>query len=263
MTPFASLASRSGVLLLFATVSCGSVRAQTVDGTSPAASPIPVASVAPAAVDQPADGGIVHTDSKGRHLAPHGTLYLLQYVSATTDKGVEGFEPGAEVHFVQADRAKRTLIVSDGRAQVEVSPDKLTNDMDVAALARQKDQTNQARIAAYVQAEQAANAKAEREAGEATAKDLDNKQREHAAELNAEAKASEARSEQATVQANATTGNNSGYYGQGGYGYGSPYGFFYGDNNPVVIAPAATTNANVGAGNHAPAAGRVGGGKVK
>lgn len=260
MTLFSSLAPRSGALFLFAAVSLGSAHAQTASGTSPAASsPIPVASVAPVAAGQPADGGLVHTDAKGRQLAPYGTLYLLQYVSATTDKGVEGFVPGAEVHFVQADRAKHTLVVSDGHAQVEVSPDKLTNDMNIAAYAREKDQTNQARVAAYVQAEQAASAKAEREAGEATAKDLEHKQQEHTAELNAEAQANAARNQQATVQTNATLGSNNGYYNQGGEGYGSPYGFFDGDNGTTtVVAPASTTNTSAGAGNRAPAAAPAG-----
>ncbi len=157
--------------------------AQTVDGTSPPAvdAAVPVASVAPAAPGQPLAGDMLHTDAHGRHLAPHGTLYLLEYVSVKTDKGVEGFEPGQEVHVVAADRATHTLVVSDGRAQVEVSPSKLTNDMDIAAMVRQKDQTNQARIAAYVQTEQEAYNKFEKEAAEATAKDVERADKQQAA----------------------------------------------------------------------------------
>ena len=109
----------------------------------------------------------------GHHLAPHGTLYLLEYVSVKTDKGVEGFAPGQEVHVVEVHRPTHTLVVSDGRAQVEVSPSKAHHDMDIAAMVRRKDQANQARIAAYVQKEQDAYNKFEKEAAEATAKDVE------------------------------------------------------------------------------------------
>ena len=71
----------------------------------------------------PSASDMLHTDAHGRHLAPHGTLYLFEYVSVKTDKGVEGFEPGQEVHVVEAHRATHTLVVSDGRAQIEISPD--------------------------------------------------------------------------------------------------------------------------------------------
>ncbi len=171
---------------------------------------------------------VTHTNAKGRHLAPRDTFYLLDYVSVRTDKGVEGFEPGAEVHFVSANREAHTLTVTDGHAQVEVPPDKLTNDMDVAALVRAKDQANQARIAAYQQAEAKAFQEYEKQAADYTAKDLEKRQQEQRdaqtrAQAQSNANANEA-AQQVNVSANDNNGN--GYYDEGGYGYGSPYGYF-------------------------------------
>ncbi len=185
-----------------------------------------------------------HTDAKGRHLAPRGTLYLLSYVAVKTDTGVEGFDPGQEVHVVNADRAKQTLVVSDGHAQVEVPPSKLTNDMDLAAMVRRKDEANQAQVAAYIQAEQVAYNKYEREAADATAKDL-----EHTRETQQAQAAAARREEQPpaaqTSQPVYASANQGSYYGDGGYGFGSPYSFFV--NGPVTTtnqAPAAAPAAH-------------------
>ena len=232
-------------------------------GTTPihaqTTAPIPVASVAPASPGQPPDVGIQRTDAKGRHLAPHGTFYLLDYVSATTDKGVEGFEPGQEVHFVEARRATHTLVVSDGRAQVEVSPTKLTNDMDIASMVRQKDQASQTQIAAYVQSEQAAYAKAEKEAGEATAKDLEHHRQEEVADS---AVANRLQTAQPAQPVDATvSGGGYGYYNQGGSGYGSPYSYFGDGGGTVIVNPQANAPAAAPAAPAAPV-GASGGNKV-
>ena len=166
---------------------------------------------------------MVHTDSKGRHFAPHDTFYMLDYVSARTDKGVEGFEPGAEVHLVSVNREAHTLTVSDGHAQVEVAPDKLTNDTDVAALVKAKDQANQAQIAAYQQAEAKAYQEYEKQAADYTAKDIEKRQQD---QRDAQNRAQEqANANQNAQQVNSSVGNN-GYYNEGGFGYGSPYGYF-------------------------------------
>ncbi len=166
--------------------------------------------------------GMAHTDAKGRHLAPHGTFYLLSYVSAKTDHGVDGFDPGQEVHVVSVNRPAQTLVVSDGHAQVEVPPSKLTNDLDIAALVREKDAAKQSRITAYIQSEQVAYDKAERQAADATAKDLQQHKRAQAAAA--------AAAEQAPVQETAApveaADYNNGYYDEGGFGYGSPYEYF-------------------------------------
>lgn len=269
--------SRFSAALWILTVGFGTATAsaQTVDGSSPpaASAPIPVASVAPAVPGQPSDGGIAHTDAKGRHVAPHGTFYLLEYVSAETDKGVEGFEPGQEVHFVEAHRATHTLVVSDGRAQVEVSPSKLTNDMDIASMVRQKDQANQSKIAAYVQSEEAAYAKAEKEAAEASAKELDKHRQQEVAESAVSNQLQNAQPTQTVQQADASVSTNGyGYYNEGNYGYGSPYSYFGNGNNTVVVsAPAGTGSApaapatvpGASGGNKVGVGGHAGGGRGK
>ena len=84
-----------------------------------------------------------------RHLAPDGTFFLVDYVSVRTKTGVTGFIPGQAVRFVSADEAKGTLLVTDGNAQVSVTPMQLTNDLDVAALARRQDQQSQSTMLAY------------------------------------------------------------------------------------------------------------------
>ena len=185
-----------------------------------------------------------HTDSKGRHLAPRGTFYLLSYVAAKTDTGVEGFDPGQEVRLVEVHRPTQTLVVTDGRAQVEVAPSKLTNDLDIAAAVREKDAANQARVTAYIAAEQTAYNEEERVAAAATSKDL-----EHARQVQ-QKQAAEVRKEEQTPVAqtsqpvSASVGEG-GYYNEGGYGYGSPYGYFVNGGTPATTtqAPAAAAPA--------------------
>ncbi len=89
------------------------------------------------------------------HLAKEGTFFVLSYVSVPAPHGVIGFEPGREVHFVRADRAKGCLVVSDGQYEVEIKPSQLTNDLDVAALARKGDENSQHQIAAFIAHEKA------------------------------------------------------------------------------------------------------------
>jgi hypothetical protein len=207
-----------------------SAAAQEV-GASPSAAPAtpatqqtqnaPAADASSSATSQALAAGMAHTDAQGRHLAPRGTFYLLSYVSARTPNGVEGFDPGQEVHLVEVHRQTHTLVVSDGRAQVEVPPSKLTNDIDIAALVRQKDKAKQARITAYIQSEEAAYSRAEARAAAFTARDLARRQQAEEAQA--------AASDQAPVQPTPEPADDSvdnGYYNEGGYGYGSPYGYF-------------------------------------
>lgn len=180
---------------------------------------------------------MARTDAAGRHLAPHGTFYLLSYVAAKTDKGVDGFTPGQEVHLVEVHRATHTLVVTDGHAQVEIPPSKLTNDMDIAEMVRRDDQASQAQIAAYMQAEEAAYNKHERDAAEATAKDLERRKEQQTADARITQEQQQAQAnQQTTVQAD-TAINTDGYYGDNGYGYGSPYSYFSGGGETVIVAP--------------------------
>ena len=208
------------------------------------------AQTAPAA-DQALAAQMVENSPRSRHLAPHDTFYLLSYVAVKTEKGVEGFDPGQEVHLVEVRRDRQTLLVSNGHAQVEVSPSNLTNDIDIAALVRQKDQSSQARIAQHIKDEQIAYSKYEREAADATASDLAQR-RDDQRKQDEEAR----RGEQAPVAQTAAPASNpanNGYYGDGGYGYGSPYSYFSGPSS-VIVAPATNTAAPSAA---APAPGRV------
>lgn len=195
--------------------------------------------------DAPAAGTSVGavTSKSGRHLAPHDTFYLLQYVSAKTPTGVIGFEPGQTVHLVEVHRPTQTLVVADGEAQVEVGPDKLTNDMDVAALVRQKDQANQAKVAAYVQAEQKAYDEAKRSAAIATEKDMAkvNKEERDASVVNG----ADSKLNQPATTVDGGSGYG-GYYGNGGYGYGSPYSYFSGAGTAVSGARGSANPATVG-----------------
>ena len=202
---------------------------------------------------------MVHTDSKGRHFAPHDTFYTLDYVSARTDKRVEGYPPGTEVHLVSVNREAHTLTVTDGHANVELSPDKLTNDMDIANFARAKDQANQAQIVAYQQAEAKAFQEYEKQAADYTAKDLENRQKE---QHEADARAQEHAEANTNAQAVNSSAGNNGYYNEGGYGYGSPYGYFA-NLTPTNVSGSgkgviSTQNSNQSGGR---STGTTGGGK--
>lgn len=78
------------------------------------------------------------------HFAPAGTFYVTDYISVRTAKGVAGFEPGQEVKLVRTDTSKGTSVVTDGKVQGEVPTIRLTNDLDIAAEFRQRDQRDQA-----------------------------------------------------------------------------------------------------------------------
>ena len=231
--------------------------AQTVDPATPPAQPAPAATASPAAADEKLATEMVTASPKERHLAPHDTFYLVRYVAAKTKDGVEGFDPGQEVHLVEVHRPTHTLVVTDGHAQVEVTPDQLTNDLDIAALVRQKDAASQAKIAAHLQAERQAYAKFERESADATAKDLAQRRQEQQAQADALRAQEQTPVAQTAPPPPISAGvDGSGYYGDGGYGYGSPYSYFSSPST-VIVAPG---NGGVGAGRagvgSAPSAGR-------
>ena len=237
------LPSRLGALALLSTAFVSAASAQTASQSA--------TTDATRAVES------AHTDFKGRHLAPRGTFYLLSYVAVKTDTGVEGFDPGQEVRLVEVHRPTQTLVVTDGHAQVEVPPSKLTNDLDIAAAVRQKDEANQARVTAYIQSEQVAYNNAQRVAADATAKDLEHVrqvQQEQAAEVRKEEQTPVAQTSQ-PVEASYNEGNNGGYYNEGGYGYGSPYEYFVNGaatttaSQAHATAPAAAANPAATSGN--------------
>ena len=110
-----------------------------------------------------------------RHLTPEGTFAILDYVSSRTKTGVVGFEPGQMVRFVSADVGKGTLMVTDGTYNVDVKPEQLTNDLDVASLARRRDQASQQQLHSIVAAAQDEDAKARNAANLDAAKSIGRK----------------------------------------------------------------------------------------
>src|SRR5438552_7363263 len=81
-------------------------------------------------------------------LAAPGVLYPIEYVSSKTNSGVIAFLPGRPLHVVE-DKGD-TIVVSDGKTKGEVSADKLTNDLDIAALAAQQDAQGQQWLGDYL-----------------------------------------------------------------------------------------------------------------
>ena len=228
--------------------------------------PVTTSNGEPSAADQQKASQMVENAAPtDRCLAPKDTFYILSYVAVKTDTGVEGFAPGQEVHLVEVHQPTHTLVVSDGHAQVEVPPSNLTNDINIASYARQKDQANQARIAGYMQREKEAYDKYEHDVAAATQKDLESRERQQQAAV-----AEQAKEENTPVASTAppiiTPLAEAGYYGEGGYGFGNPYSYFIstGTAAPTAAKAPATGAASVPNNVAAPAGGHaVGGGRGK
>ncbi len=178
----------------------------------------------PAPSDQAVEKETVHSNAPDQHLAPRDTFYTMSYDSKRTDKGVEGFPPGTEVHLVSVNREAHTLTVTDGHANIELPPDKLTNDIDIAAAVRAQDTVNQERVARYQQAEMAAYQKHQQEVADYTAKDLE--KREQAIQKSNEQSQEQAATSHADQPSDTSASYNNSYYNQGGNGYGNPYSYF-------------------------------------
>ena len=69
-----------------------------------------------------------------RRLAPEGTFYVIQRISATTDSGVVAVPVGTKVTVTKAGVPLR---VTDGKTEFAVAPNQITNDLDVAGRAYQ------------------------------------------------------------------------------------------------------------------------------
>jgi hypothetical protein len=101
----------------------------------------------PTATSTPAPAAPAPAAQQLRLAAP-GVLYPIEYVSSKTNSGVIAFLPGRPLHVVE-DKGD-TIVVSDGKTKGEVSADKLTNDLDIAALAAQQDAQGQQRLGDYL-----------------------------------------------------------------------------------------------------------------
>jgi hypothetical protein len=82
----------------------------------------------------------------------------MERVSIRTDSGVTGIAPGTRVHLIQDNGDK--FRVSDGNTTFDVSPDKLTDDVDLGNLVARNDAASQRMLAAYIQQQNAADRQA-------------------------------------------------------------------------------------------------------
>src|SRR4029077_11833400 len=79
-------------------------------------------------------------------LAPEGTFYLMERVVVKSDSGVTGFAPGTRVKLVE-DRGEKLFVTNDDSVKFEAPSDKVTNDLDLAALVARHDAQSQQALA--------------------------------------------------------------------------------------------------------------------
>jgi hypothetical protein len=79
-------------------------------------------------------------------LAPEGTFYLMERVVVKSDSGVTGFAPGTRVKLIE-DRGDKLFVTNDDNIKFEAPSDKVTNDLDLAALAARQDAQSQQALA--------------------------------------------------------------------------------------------------------------------
>jgi hypothetical protein len=82
-------------------------------------------------------------------LAPEGTFYLMERVVVKSDSGVSGFAPGTRVKLVE-DRGDKLFVTNDDNVKFEAPSDKVTNDLDLAALVARRDAQSQQTVAQYM-----------------------------------------------------------------------------------------------------------------
>jgi|ERR1051325_3475913 hypothetical protein len=127
------VAYRAIALSILPVVSC---YAQTPTATAPKANQSRDAKAAPAQTPG---------EVERRRVAPEGVAYLVERVAITTNAGVTGFPPGTRVKIL-ADHGEK-ILVSTEDTQFEVAGDKLTNDLDLAALVSRQDAESQEALA--------------------------------------------------------------------------------------------------------------------
>lgn len=93
--------------------------------------------------------------------APAGYLYVLRHVSKVTDSGVVGVDPGTLLALVSRGRVKTQ--VTDGTADYEIDNEYLTEDTDMADMARRTDAQSQAAVAQLLEQRKAEMEQANRE----------------------------------------------------------------------------------------------------
>lgn len=78
---------------------------------------------------------------ENHRIAPKGVFYLMERISIKSDSGIIGFAPGTRVKLVE-DRGDE-MVVTDGETKFNVPGDKVTNDIDLAALVAKEDARSQ------------------------------------------------------------------------------------------------------------------------
>ncbi len=68
---------------------------------------------------------------RGKHLAPEGTYYMTERVSASTPNGIVAINPADKVTLVKKLPGNR-MRVTNGEAAVEINSSQATNDLDLA-----------------------------------------------------------------------------------------------------------------------------------
>ena len=107
-------------------------------------------------------------------LAPKGIFFLLQHTSVVTDDGVAGLNPGTVVKMISDGGA--TLHVTDGKEELDVPKNILTNDLDVADAAFQYARAAQATLKQWGTAQVAEANQREAEQGMAVTRNVASRQ---------------------------------------------------------------------------------------
>jgi hypothetical protein len=93
--------------------------------------------------------------------APTGYLYVLRHVSKVTDSGVMGVDPGTLLALTS--RGPVTSELTDGKTTFQIENESLTDDTDVAQMARRNDAQSQAAVAVLLQRKKAEMEQANKE----------------------------------------------------------------------------------------------------
>ena len=85
-----------------------------------------------------------------RRAAPERVYYLTERVSVMTEAGVMGINPGTQVLLLEQ-LANGNLQVTDGPEDFEVTPDQITDDPEIAQLAKRPDRAARQALATWKQ----------------------------------------------------------------------------------------------------------------
>ena len=119
---------------------------------------------APSAKSTSSEKSASTTEESKKHLAPPGYYCLLERVSISNDSGVIAFAAGSKLALLSRDKGKMRL--TDGHTDVVVDESIVTNDLDIADMARKNDAASQRQINAILSQQKALADRNESEASE-------------------------------------------------------------------------------------------------